>query len=71
MEYKIKFNFTILKGKGNFIGKSGEVNITTSKPVATAIIKNDDGIKQLISQDMATKTKAMVVTLDITEVTEV
>lgn len=70
MDYKIKFNFTILKGKGNFIGKSGDVNITTDKSYPTEVIKNDQGLLHMISLDMAKKTKSTVVMVNITEVTE-
>lgn len=71
MEYKIKFDFTILKGKGNFIGKSGDVNITTDKPYPTEVIKNDEGLKHMISHDMAIKTKSTVVMVNITDVSVV
>lgn len=71
MEYKVKFDFTILKGKGKFIGKSGDVNITTNQPYPTDVIKNDKGLLSMISRDMAIKTKSTVVMVEITDVTEV
>jgi hypothetical protein len=69
MEYLIKFEFTCFKNS-HFIGKSGEVSITTDAPVLITEIKNSDVIKTMIAKDMASKTGMDILSVEINYVNE-
>jgi hypothetical protein len=69
MEYLIKFEFTCHKNS-HFIGKSGEVSITTEIPIEIETIKNSDEIKYMIGNDMALKTGMDILSVVIIDVSE-
>jgi len=70
MIYLIKFDFTCHKSS-RFVGKSGEVSITTESPVSIHEIQNSDVVKTMIGNDMASKTGMSVLSVDITHVQEI
>lgn len=68
MKYKVKFNFYSL-GKNNKVsGKRGEVEITTDANLM--YLKKSEELKTLISDDMESKTKKNVISVDIIDVRE-
>ena len=66
MDYTIKFNFNCVNKRGLVSGKSGEVEITTA--CEPERLKNNEQLVQLITNDMARKTKQSIVSVDITDV---
>ena len=66
MEYTVSFNFNCINKRSMISRKSGEVDITTDAQPEE--LKTNQDLADLIVDDMARKTKQVVLSVDITDI---
>jgi len=68
MEYNVRFDFVLIGKKGGLRGASGDIDVTAD--MSQEELKNSEVLIGMIANEMQSKTKKDILSVEITDVTE-